>query len=212
MITKIEYSIRSAETPDNNLSLMQVRISRSKSMYVVHRAVKKQLSERRQGGANCKTRSEVRGGGKKPWRQKGTGRARAGSIRSPLWKGGGVIFGPKSKNYCQKINKKEKKVALGSILFNKKNSTFATEAGLFNLDDSKTKVLIKKLEKLNIDHNEKILIIVPKKNKNALLAARNLGNIEIIAANQINSLAIIRAKYILIDKSALEIIKGICNG
>ena len=212
MTNSVQYSIQKAKQADKELTSIELRISATRSMYVVHKAVTKQLKEKRQGGANCKTRGQVQGGGRKPWKQKGTGRARAGSIRSPLWKGGGVIFGPKTKVYYQKINKKEKRLAIRNILFNKKNFTFLTEDGLFNFNTPKTKLLIRKIEDLNIHQREKILIILPKKNRYTLLAARNLSNIEIIAANHINPLSVIKAKYILIDMKALGIITDTYNG
>jgi len=181
-------------------------------MYTIHKAIVKQLNEQRQGNANCKTRSQVRGGGRKPWKQKGTGRARVGSIRSPLWRGGGVIFGPKTKEYNQKINKKERQLAIRNMLYNKKDFTIAINQSLFKLDQPKTKMFLETIKTIKIDHNEKILIVMAKKHINTYLSARNLNNIEIIAADQINLLSIIKAKHILIEVDAIKIIEQVYNG
>lgn len=182
------------------------RINAASQMHIIHKTVIKQLNERRQGNANCKTRSEVRGGGKKPWKQKGTGRARAGSNRSPLWRGGGVIFGPKTKYYSQKVNKKEKQLAVKSLLFNKSDFIFSINNTSFNQEKPKTKNLVAKIKELNIDIKEKILIITTEKNKTIYLASRNLKNVETVNADQLNALSIIKAKYVLAETGAIEII------
>lgn len=212
MANDIRYKVQSLKEINKKVPLVSLRISDSNQMYIVHKALTKQLTERRQGSANCKTRSEVRGGGKKPWRQKGTGRARAGSSRSPLWRGGGVIFGPKTKNYHQKVNKKEKRLAISNLLFNKANFTFATENISFDDNKPKTRLLIAKIKELGIDTKEKILVITSDKNRGIYLAARNISNIEIIKADQLNALAIIKAKYVLIEIDAIDIITRIYNG
>lgn len=212
MTSSINYSIQNAQQSKDGLLSIKLRISESGGMYVVHKAVTKQLTEKRQGSANCKTRSEVRGGGKKPWKQKGTGRARAGSNRSPLWRGGGVIFGPKTKKYQQKINKKERQLAIRNMLYNKQDFTSSISSELLDIDKPKTKIFIDNIKKLHIEPTEKILIIVVKKTRNACLASRNLSNIEIIGANQLNLLSIIKAKWILIEKNSMDIIADIYNG
>lgn len=212
MTNSIEYLLQPEPGSEQSLALLQLRISESGSMYIIHKAITKQLHEKRQGSANCKSRSEVRGGGRKPWKQKGTGRARAGSSRSPLWRGGGVIFGPKAKKYSQKVNKKERQLAVRNMLFNKKDVTFSVHSSLFDFREPKTKLLTERIAKLNIDKTEKILIIMAKKNKNACLASRSLSNIEIIAANQLNLLSIIKAKYILVEINAAKIITEVYNG
>ncbi len=203
MTNHIEYQIKSFQEEPQKIN---VKISNSNALYNIHRTIIKQLHEQRQGNANCKTRSEVRGGGKKPWKQKGTGKARAGSIRSPLWRGGGVIFGPKTKIYKQKINKKEKHLAINNILYNRKDYTISLPSSFLTLDKPKTKYFLKKLEGLNINKDRKILIIMAEKNSDIYLATRNIRNIEIVAAKQLNSLAIIKSEYILIEKEAIAII------
>lgn len=212
MTSSIDYSIQDAQQSKNDLLSVKLRISESGGMYVVHKAITKQLTEKRQGSANCKTRSEVRGGGKKPWKQKGTGRARAGSNRSPLWRGGGIIFGPKTKKYQQKINKKERQLAIRNMLSNKQDFTLNIAPKLLALEKPKTKIFIDNIRKLQIDTTEKILIIMVKKTRNACLASRNLSNVEIIAADQLNLLSIIKAKWILIEANSMDIIADIYNG
>lgn len=211
MTNNIEYKIASLEESQKTHTI-QLRISENNQMYTIHKAIVKQLNEQRQGNANCKTRSQVRGGGRKPWKQKGTGRARVGSIRSPLWRGGGVIFGPKTKEYNQKINKKERQLAIRNMLYNKKDFTIAINQSLFKLDQPKTKMFLETIKTIKIDHNEKILIVMAKKHINTYLSARNLNNIEIIAADQINLLSIIKAKHILIEVDAIKIIEQVYNG
>ena len=203
MTNKIEYAIQSFKEEPQKIS---IKISESNALYNIHRTVVQQLYQQRQGNAHCKTRSEVRGGGRKPWKQKGTGKARAGSIRSPLWRGGGVIFGPRTKTYKQKINKKERHLAINNILYNRKNYTMSLPSSFLELDTPKTKNFLKKLEALNISKITKLLIIMAKKNSNIYLATKNIKNIEILEAKQVNSLAIIRSEFILIEKEAITII------
>ena len=207
----ITYNILALEGIVRNSKTIQLKVSQDNSMYIIHRALIKQLNDKRYGNAHCKTRSSVRGGGKKPWKQKGTGRARAGSIRSPLWKGGGVIFGPKSKEYKQKLNKKEQKLALRNILYNKQNSTTIIEDCLLTSQKPSTKKIIKKIEGLKIDLTNKILIIVANKDANTYLSTRNIKNIELVAANQINILSVIHAKNIIMEVKALDIIGEVYN-
>merc|ERR1712231_34341 len=128
--------------------------------YLIHKDLHRQEIHKKQGTVSTKTRSEVRGGGRKPWRQKGTGRARAGSNRSPLWKGGGVIFGPKPKTKSLKLNKKERLLSLQTLLYNKRNNILVLD----NLEEiftsAKTKLFLDLCNKLNIDLNRKVLIVV----------------------------------------------------
>ena len=184
------------------------------NIYLVHRVLKWQLYQNRQGNAHTKTRDEVRGGGKKPWKQKGTGKARAGSSRSPLWKGGGVIFGPRSKIYKSKINKKEKQLAIQNIIYNKFPDTFVIKNNFNNLDKPNTKYILEQLNYLNLNitkNKHKILFIVEKKYNNLYLSLRNIPNIEIIQANQLNTLALLNAHQLIITLDGLNIIKKMYN-
>ena len=212
MTNKIQYKIKSSKELPEKQTLIQLSISESNPMYIIHKSIVQQLHKQRQGNANCKTRSEVKGGGKKPWKQKGTGKARAGSIRSPLWRGGGIIFGPKTKQYKSKINKKEKQLAISNLLYNKKDFTTAIGQSFFKLDEPKTKLFLQKIHELKLDNQAKFLIVIEKKDKNLYLATKNLKNIEIITANQLNSLSIIKAKYILIEINTIKTIQERYHG
>nr|YP_009510885.1 ribosomal protein L4 [Gracilaria gracilis]AXI96558.1 ribosomal protein L4 [Gracilaria gracilis] len=183
----------------------------SHNIYVLHRALTQRLIKNR--NAHTKTRSEVRGGGRKPWKQKGTGRARAGSNRSPLWRGGGVIFGPRTQKHKNKINKKEKILALRILIDNKFKNTIVAEDFINKLQKPSTKSVINNLKKYNLDTNKKnnILIIVSEKSDNLYLSTRNLKNVEILNAKHINIISLLKANQIIINKDALNIINKTYN-
>jgi len=173
----------------------------------LHKDLLRHLSSKRQGTAATKTRSEVRGGGKKPWQQKGTGRARAGSNRSPLWKGGGVIFGPKPKTVSLKLNKKERRLALQTLLYNKKNNVIIIEDLENKLIESKTKNFIRICENCNINLDQKVLLIVSKKTIPLKLATQNLKNVELILASNLNTFSVLKAKQIILSSLSINDIK-----
>jgi large subunit ribosomal protein L4 len=177
--------------------------------YLLHKDLLRHYSSQKQGTTSTKTRSEVRGGGRKPWRQKGTGRARAGSNRSPLWKGGGVIFGPKPKQSILKLNKKERKLALQTLLYSKRNDILVLE----DLESSVTEIGTKKFLKIctgcNIDLDQKILVIVSEKTVPLKLSTQNIKNVELISASNLNTFSLLKAKQILLTSSALKNIKEI---
>jgi len=175
--------------------------------YVLHKDLLRHLNSRRQGTASSKTRSEVRGGGRKPWQQKGTGRARAGSTRSPLWKGGGVIFGPKPKSVTLKLNKKERQLALQTLLYNKKNNVIIIEDLENTLIESKTKSFLKMCENCNIDSNQKVLVVVSKKTDSLKLATQNIKNVELILASNLNTYSLLKTKQIVLSSSSINDIK-----
>nr|YP_010726595.1 ribosomal protein L4 [Hypnea edeniana]WCH54769.1 ribosomal protein L4 [Hypnea edeniana]WDY85070.1 ribosomal protein L4 [Hypnea edeniana] len=199
---QVQYNIHNT----NKNQTLKLKVNEYTGMYIIHRALLQQLNNKRQGTANTKTRSEVRGGGRKPWKQKGTGRARAGSIRSPLWKGGGTIFGPKYKNYNVKINKKEKNLALSNILYNKVKDTLVITDFTYNLKYPSTKLILQEINNLglNSNNNNNILIIVNKKEKNLYLSIRNLQNIELISVHQLNIFSLLKAQKLIITSSALN--------
>jgi len=186
-------------------------VSSASSMYIIHRSLVKQMASKRQGAANTKTRSEVRGGGRKPWKQKGTGKARAGSIRSPLWRGGGVIFGPRPRKYLKKLNTKEKRLAIQKLLVNKTPQTLAVSETDLKLDNPRTQLICFKLNQLSVELSQRILIIVKNKNMNLYLASRNLHNVELVQADQINILSLLKAKKIITTREALLTIKETYN-
>ena len=131
--------------------------------YLIHRDILRHQLSQKQGTVSTKTRSEVRGGGKKPWQQKGTGRARAGSSRSPLWRGGGVTFGPKPKTTSLKLNKKERNLALQTLLYNKRNNISVIGELESVINEPKTKVFCELCKTYNLDLTQKILLVVSKK-------------------------------------------------
>ena len=177
--------------------------------YLLHKDLLRHYSAKKQGTVSTKTRSEVRGGGRKPWQQKGTGRARAGSNRSPLWKGGGVIFGPKPKSISLKLNKKERRLALQTLLYNKKNNILIIENLETKLQDTKTKNFLKICDNCTINLEQKVLIIVSKKTIPLKLATQNIQNVELILASNLNTFSLLKAKQIILTPLAINKIKEI---
>ena len=175
--------------------------------YLLHKDLLRHLNSKRQGTVSTKTRSEVRGGGRKPWQQKGTGRARAGSNRSPLWKGGGVIFGPKPKKVTLKLNKKERRLALQTLLYNKKNNVIIIEDLENTLLESKTKSFLRMCENCNINSNQKVLLVVSKKTIPLKLATQNLKNVELILVSNLNTFSLLKAKQIILSSSSINNLK-----
>ena len=187
---------------------LKVHEDKRKQMYCIHRALKNELINNKIRNANTKNRNEVRGGGKKPWKQKGTGRARAGSTRSPLWKGGGVIFGPKRKIYSCKINKKERKLAIRNMLYNRLTKTKIINQLVIEYNKPKTKEALKTLNQIdiNVKKYKNILIIVEKQTQLLFMSFRNLPNIQLIEAKNLNILSLIKAEIIIITNKSLDII------
>ena len=188
---------------------LELNILEESGNYLIHRDILRHQTSQKQGTISTKTRSEVRGGGRKPWRQKGTGRARAGSNRSPLWKGGGVIFGPKPKQVNFKLNQKERKLALQTLLYSNRNNLSVIDDLETSFVSNKSKNLILILKNLNISLNEKLLIVVSTKTEAIRLSSRNLKNVELISASNLNTLSLIKAKNILLTVPALNDIKEI---
>ena len=151
---------------------------------IVHAVLVNYLANQRQGTQSTKTRAEVRGGGKKPWRQKGTGRARQGSIRAPQWIKGGIALGPKPRSYKYTVNKKERRLAIKSILSSKVLEKELTVVEKLELKEIKTKSMVKALADLKVEG--KTLIILPENNKNVLMSSRNIEGVKTITANNIN--------------------------
>jgi len=176
--------------------------------HIVHQIVKRYLAEKRRGTASTKGRSDVRGGGKKPWKQKGTGRARAGTIRSPLWVGGGVIFGPENRDYSYSIPRKMRLVALKSVLSGKVKNEDIIILDKIELKEGKTKDITYILDKFHIN-NDKIIIVIDKEDEAVKRAANNLKNVMVITANKINTYDLVNYQKMLITKSALKIIEEV---
>lgn len=203
------YNLEGKQVGDVNLDdrVFGVKVNEK----VVHQAVVTQEANARVRLAEAKTRSEVRGGGAKPWRQKGTGRARAGSNRSPLWAGGGVTFGPGAeRNFSKKINKKAKNKALRMVLSDKAASGRVVVMETLALPEGKTKKLSVVLEKLPVD-GKTALLSAGKKDENLVKASANLPKILLAAADSLNVRDLLRCEYLVIDKPGLEELLKTCK-
>lgn len=174
--------------------------------HLVHMAVVQQLANNRQGTQSAKTRAEVRGGGKKPWRQKGTGHARQGSIRAPQWVGGGVVFAPKPRDYSFKLNKKEKRIALKSALTSRVNENKFIVLDDLKLDEIKTKKFQAVLDNLKVN---KALVIMNEKNENVILSARNIPSVKTALTNTINVYDILKYDTVVVTKDAVATIEEV---
>jgi large subunit ribosomal protein L4 len=182
---------------------------KKKAIGLIHRVYLTQLKNSRKYTASTKTRSEVRGGGRKPWRQKGTGRARAGSTRSPLFVGGGVIFGPRPRLVSKKINKKERRLAILSALYLKKQQFVFVNENIFNnFNNAKTKDISKLIGELGLNLNSKILFVLPQSNKLFWLATRNLKNVEVTTASCLNIEQLLKSNHIVLSNIGLELINS----
>ncbi len=174
--------------------------------HLVHLAVLQQLANNRQGTQKAKTRGEVRGGGKKPWRQKGTGHARQGSIRAPQWKGGGVVFAPTPRDYSFKLNKKEKRAALKSALTSRVNDGKFFVINDLSLDEIKTKKFQAALDALKL---EKALVVLDELDQNVILSARNIPDVKTAQVNTINVYDILKYDSLMISESAVHAIEEV---
>ena len=174
--------------------------------HLVHMAVVQQLANKRQGTQSAKTRSEVSGGGKKPWRQKGTGHARQGSTRAPQWTGGGVVFAPKPRDYSFKMNKKEKNAAIKSVLTSKVNDSKFIVLDNLTLEGIKTKEVVAVLKNLNV---EKALIVAAEKDENVLLSARNIPTVRTAMTNTINVYDLLKYDTVVVTKDAVAKIEEV---
>ncbi|MCK5503530.1 MAG: 50S ribosomal protein L4 [Thermodesulfovibrionia bacterium] len=172
---------------------------------LIHEVVRNHLANKRQGNASTKTKGLVRGGGKKPYKQKGTGRARAGSNRSPLWKGGGTVFGPLPRDYSYKLPKKVKWLALSSALAAKFADGKIIVIDELSLAEPKTKAVIGLLKNLGLENN--VLMIVPEKNETLELAARNIPKVNVARVNELNVYTVMLHEKLLITKDAVEKMK-----
>ena len=173
----------------------------------MHQLVVNYLANQRQGTQNTKTRTEVRGGGKKPWRQKGTGRARQGSIRAPQWTGGGVALGPKPRDYRYRVNKKLRKLAMKSALTSKVQSGELIVLDDLSLSEVKTKEMVKVLN--NINAASKALLVLPEKNDNVYLSARNISGVETTFVDTLNVYSILKYESLVATKDAIAKIEEV---
>lgn len=174
---------------------------------VIYDAICLATASLRQGTHSVKTRSEVSGGGRKPWRQKGTGRARQGSTRAPHWIKGGIVFGPHPRNFDKKMNRKERRLALKSALSYKAIESKLIVVDNFTLKDGKTKTAKEVLDKLGITKN--VLIVVDELDENMVLATRNLNNVILLEANEVNTYDVIAAEQMIITEKAVKLIEEV---
>lgn len=174
--------------------------------HLVHLAVVRQLANKRQGTQKAKTRSEVSGGGRKPWRQKGTGRARQGSIRAPQWTGGGVVFAPVPRDYTMKMNKKERRAALKSALTSKVQDNKFVVVDSLTMAEPKTKEMQKVLTNLKA---EKALVVIAADDKNIALSTRNIADVQLSTVNSINVYDVMKHQTVVVTKDAVASIEEV---
>ncbi len=174
--------------------------------HLVHMAVVQNLANKRQGTQKAKTRSEVRGGGRKPWRQKGTGHARQGSTRAPQWKGGGVVFAPTPRDYSFKLNKKEKRAALKSVLTSRVQDNKLIVLDELKFDEIKTKEFKKVMDNLKVD---KAMVVIGGQDENVMLSARNLPRVNTAVAENINVYDILKGDTLVLTKDAVAKIEEV---
>jgi large subunit ribosomal protein L4 len=206
LIKQLEYEVRNLEgiVVPNKLVSISLKVNDSSSKYLLHKAIVIQGRNRRQGTASCKTRSEVQGGGKKPWKQKGTGRARSGSSNSPLWRGGGVTFGPKPRTYEKKLNVKEKQLALSTAFYSINHRILVVENSFSNLNNVSTKDFLSRLEKITkIESGKKILFVTHKSDSNLTLSLRNIPYLQHLYSQTLNIRDLLLARQVIITEEAL---------
>ena len=204
MANVVVYNMEGAEvgTLELNDAIFGVEVNE----HLMHMAVVQQLANKRQGTQKAKTRSEVRGGGRKPWRQKGTGHARQGSIRAPQWKGGGVVFAPTPRDYSFKLNKKEKRAALKSALTTRVQENKFIVVDEFKMDEIKTKKFKAALDNLKVN---KALVVLDSVDDNVLLSARNIEGVKTAFTNTINVYDILKYNTVVATKAAVAAIEEV---
>ena len=193
---------KEVETMELNDAVFGVEVNE----HLVHMAVVQQLANNRQGTQKAKTRSEVRGGGRKPWRQKGTGHARQGSTRSPQWTGGGVVFAPTPRDYSFKLNKKEKRAALKSALSSRVAENKLVVVDELKFDSIKTKDFAKVMSNLNV---EKALVVINDNDQNVVMSAKNIPTIKTASTNTINVYDILKYNTVVVTKDAVNTIQEV---
>ncbi len=174
--------------------------------HLVHMAVVSQLANKRQGTQKAKTRSEVSGGGRKPWRQKGTGHARQGSTRAPQWTGGGVVFAPTPRDYTIKLNKKERRLALKSVLTSRVQENKFIVVDSLKMDEIKTKTFANTLNNLKVN---KALVVLNENDQNVVMSAKNIPSVKTALTNTINVYDILKYDTVVIDKAAVATIEEV---
>ena len=204
MATVKVYNMEGAEV--GSIELNDAIFGVDVNTHLMHMAVISQLANKRQGTQSAKTRAEVSGGGRKPWRQKGTGQARQGSTRSPQWRHGGVVFAPKPREYGFKMNRKEKALAIKSALTSRVEDGKIFVVDSISLDEIKTKKMTAMLGKLGL---EKALIVMDRKDDNVILSARNIPDVTTVTSNAINVFDILKYGNMVITKDAVQQIEEV---
>ena len=199
------YDMKGKKVSDVELAESVFGIEPNES--IVHSVLVNYLANQRQGTQSTKTRAEVRGGGKKPWRQKGTGRARQGSIRAPQWIKGGIALGPKPRSYSYNVNKKERRLALKSILSSKVTENELTVVDKLEVKEIKTKTMVKALADLKVEG--KTLIVLPENNQNVFMSARNIEGVKTIALNNINVFDLLKYTNLILPLDTVKKIEEV---
>lgn len=206
----VDCVVRNWQGEEVGQASLNLRVAKEESAaHIVHRAMVMQTTNARQGTASTKTRSEVSGGGRKPWRQKGTGRARAGSNRSPLWRGGGVIFGPKPRDFSIKMNRKERRLAIRTAFQSRGEDLIVVKDFAEQLPRPKTKEMAGALVRWGIDSESKVLLIVPEIEETVYLSARNIPTVKLISATSLNVYDVLNADKIVATDTALAKIQEV---
>ena len=206
-IKQFNYEVRDSQgdITRSDSKLISLRVNDSTPKYLIHKSIVIQSRNNRQGTASCKTRSDVRGGGKKPWKQKGTGQARSGSSNSPFWRGGGVTFGPKPRSYEKKLNIKEKRLALSTALYYSLNKVTVVDNVFNSITVPKTKNIATLLNKfIPESQDKKSLVITHESNRNLTLSIRNLPNVQLLYSNTLSIRDLLSAKHVIITEEALK--------
>ena len=204
------YEVRNWQGEVCGSAELDLKVAREENAtHIVHRALVMQRTNARQGNACTKTRSEVRGGGRKPWRQKGTGRARIGSSRSPLKPGGGTIFGPKPRSFNVKINRKERRLAIRTALMSRHQDTAIVEPFENVLERPKTREVFAALGRWGISSGEKTLMILEEITDTLHLSTRNISSLKVIKANYLNVYDILAADRIVMSSTALKVVEEV---
>jgi large subunit ribosomal protein L4 len=209
----MDCTVKKWDGTDSGTATLDLKVAKEETAaHVVHRALLRQMHNSRQGTVSTKTRSEVRGGGRKPWRQKGTGRARAGSSRSPLWRGGGVIFGPKPRDFSVKMNRKERQLALRTAFQSRVEDLIVVADFADQLPRPKTKEMIQAMTRWGVEPESKVLLIVAERNENIYLSSRNIEKLRMISASNLNVFDILAADKIVATEAAIAKIQEVYGG
>ncbi len=201
----VDCIVKNWQGSDIGTAILDLKVaSEENAAHIVHRAILRQMHNSRQGTLSSKTRSEVRGGGRKPWRQKGTGRARAGSNRSPLWRGGGVIFGPKPRDFEIKMNRKERRLALRTAFQSRVDDMVVVQEFADQLSMPKTKEVLSAMERWGIESDQKVLMVTAEKNETVYRSVRNVANIKLILVTNLNAYDIVLADRLVVTATALD--------